>query len=37
LHYDALMNIVDICTHQRFANGDKLTKLSFVEMPTEGK
>ena len=33
LRYQELMKIVDVCTHQTFANGDKLTRLSFVELP----
>jgi biopolymer transport protein ExbD len=36
LHYDALMGIVDVCTRQRLPNGQKLTKLSFVELPDAG-
>lgn len=33
LRYDALMDVVDVCTHQRLAKGERLTKLSFVELP----
>lgn len=33
LRYDALMSVIDICTRQRLPNGEKLTKLSFVELP----
>jgi biopolymer transport protein ExbD len=33
LHYDALMGVVDVCTRQRLADGQRLTKLSFVELP----
>jgi biopolymer transport protein ExbD len=33
LRYDALMSVVDICTRQRLPDGQKLTKLSFVELP----
>jgi biopolymer transport protein ExbD len=33
LHYDALMKVVDICTRLKLANGQKLSKLSFVEVP----
>jgi hypothetical protein len=33
LRYDALMSVVDVCTRQRLPNGEKLTKLSFVELP----
>jgi len=37
LRYDALMNIIDTCTRQHLPDGKKLSKLSFVEMPGEGK
>ncbi len=33
LKYDELMKVVDVCTKQKLANGEKLTKLSFVELP----
>jgi biopolymer transport protein ExbD len=33
LRYDALMKVVDICTHLKLPNGQKLSKLSFVEVP----
>jgi biopolymer transport protein ExbD len=33
LRYDALMGVVDVCTRQKLPNGQKLTKLSFVELP----
>jgi biopolymer transport protein ExbD len=33
LHYDALMGVVDVCTRQRLPDGQRLTKLSFVELP----
>ncbi len=33
LRYDALMSVVDICTRQRLPDGQRLTKLSFVELP----
>ncbi|MBI3836879.1 MAG: biopolymer transporter ExbD [Planctomycetia bacterium] len=33
LRYDALMGVVDVCTRQRLPTGQKLTKLSFVELP----
>jgi biopolymer transport protein ExbD len=33
VRYDALMSVVDICTRQKLPNGQKLTKLSFVELP----
>ena len=32
LAYDGLMQVVDVCTRQKMANGEKLTKLSFVEL-----
>ena len=35
LRYDALMKVVDICTHLKLPNGQKLSKLSFVEVPSE--
>lgn len=31
--YNELMQIVDICTNQKLPNGEKLSKLSFVELP----
>jgi biopolymer transport protein ExbD len=33
LRYDALMGVVDVCTRQKLPGGQKLTKLSFVELP----
>lgn len=33
LRYEELMKVVDVCTRQTLANGEKLTKLSFVELP----
>ncbi len=33
LRYDALMDVVDVCTRQRLPDGQRLTKLSFVELP----
>ena len=33
LRYDALMKVVDICTRLKLPNGQKLSKLSFVEVP----
>lgn len=33
LHYEQLMKVVDVCTRQTLPNGEKLTKLSFVELP----
>lgn len=31
LNYDELMRLVDVCTRQKLADGQQLTKLSFVE------
>jgi biopolymer transport protein ExbD len=33
LRYDALMGVVDVCTRQHLPDGQRLTKLSFVELP----
>ena len=33
LRYDALMGVIDVCTRQRLSDGQRLTKLSFVELP----
>jgi biopolymer transport protein ExbD len=33
LHYDELMRVIDVCTKQTLPTGEKLTKLSFVELP----
>jgi len=33
LHYDQLMRIVDICTRAKLANGERLSKMSFLELP----
>ena len=30
------MRVIDICTRQTMADGSKLTKLSFVELPEAG-
>jgi biopolymer transport protein ExbD len=32
--YDELMKVIDICTRQKLADGKKLSKLSFVELPS---
>ena len=32
--YDELMKVIDVCTHQTLADGKKLSKLSFVELPS---
>jgi biopolymer transport protein ExbD len=34
LHYGPLMQIIDVCTKQKLADGQPLSKLSFVELPT---
>lgn len=31
--YDELMKVIDVCTHQVLPDGQKLSKLSFVELP----
>jgi biopolymer transport protein ExbD len=36
LHYEELMRVIDICTRQTMADGTKLSKLSFVELPEAG-
>jgi biopolymer transport protein ExbD len=36
LRYEELMQVVDICTRQTLASGQKLSKLSFVELPHDG-
>lgn len=33
LKYEELMKVVDVCTKQTLPNGERLTKLSFVELP----
>jgi biopolymer transport protein ExbD len=33
LRYDALMHVVDVCTRQKLPSGERLSKLSFVELP----
>lgn len=33
LSYEGLMQVVDVCTRQTLPTGEKLTKLSFVEVP----
>ncbi len=33
LRYEELMKVIDICTHLKLPNGQKLSKLSFVEVP----
>jgi biopolymer transport protein ExbD len=36
LRYDGLMAVIDVCTRQKLPNGEVLSKLSFVELPTGG-
>jgi biopolymer transport protein ExbD len=31
LHYEQLMEVVQVCTEQKLANGERLSKLTFVE------
>jgi biopolymer transport protein ExbD len=33
LRYERLMEVIDICTRQTLPGGEKLSKLSFVELP----
>lgn len=33
LYYQQLMRVIDVCTRQKLPSGEKLTKLSFVELP----
>jgi biopolymer transport protein ExbD len=34
LRYEVLMQVVDLCTRYKLPNGQKLSKLSFVEAPS---
>ena len=34
LNYEELMGVVDVCTRQRLADGSRLSKLSFVPLPS---
>jgi biopolymer transport protein ExbD len=34
LRYRELMRVIDVCTRQKLPNGKKLSKLSFVELPS---
>jgi biopolymer transport protein ExbD len=36
LRYEELMQIIDVCTRQTLPGGEKLSKLSFVELPAGG-
>ena len=35
LRYRELMQVIDVCTRQKLPNGKKLSKLSFVELPSK--
>jgi biopolymer transport protein ExbD len=35
LMYENLMQVIDVCSRQKLANGEPLTKLSFVELPAK--
>ncbi len=35
LSYQALMDVLDVCVDQQLSNGEKLTKLSFVELAAQ--
>jgi biopolymer transport protein ExbD len=37
LHYGPLMQVIDVCTRQKLADGEPLSKLSFVELPASGQ
>lgn len=37
LNYEGLMKVVDVCSRQTLPSGEKLTKLSFVELPVGEK
>lgn len=36
LRYEELMRVIDVCARQRLAGGERLTKLTFVELPKDG-
>ncbi len=36
LRYEELMRVIEVCTRQRLRDGSRLSKLSFVEMPSGG-
>lgn len=36
LRYDELMRVIEVCTRQKLRDGSRLSKLSFVEMPSGG-
>jgi len=33
LNYEELMQVIDVCTRQKLAEGQRLSKLSFVQLP----
>ena len=33
VHYGELMQVIDVCTRQKLANGEKLSRLNIVELP----
>lgn len=33
LYYEELMQVIDVCTRQKLANGQRLSKLSFSQLP----
>jgi biopolymer transport protein ExbD len=37
LRYGEMMRVVEICSHQTFSDGSKLSKLSFLSLPGEPK
>jgi biopolymer transport protein ExbD len=36
LRYEELMKVMEVCSRQRLRSGKKLSKLSFVELPSPG-
>ncbi len=34
LYYEELMQVIDVCTRQKLANGQRLSKLSFAPLPS---
>ncbi len=34
LRYDELMRVIEVCTRQKLPDGSRLSKLSFVELPS---
>ena len=33
LYYEELMQVIDVCTRQKLAGGERLSKLSFAQLP----